>query len=188
MKNIIMSIIFLGLLGYIFYDRNQKNKLREGVVNKKPWPAFIGRMQHNFPTALVAPNKTIYSTHVFNTSAKVDFSFGRTESMKKIQDSRAFSYIGTDITIATLQNAVVGIVPGVIAKSVKKGEKVFIYTKKGSWTSEIRSVSGEIQTWYSAQAGESSGVVTNAKGEIITLYSLASGIGPNLVAIRDLFE
>ena len=61
MKNIIMSIIFLGLLGYIFYDRNQKNKLREGVVN-------------------------------------------------------------------------------------------------------------------------------NAKGEIITLYSLASGIGPNLVAIRDLFE
>jgi len=164
--------------------------------------------------ALVAPDKLLYSRHIYARTSPVLTVNGKTgrivvhfkgETTKHrvvriepVDDPRAViegttnPLSGTtDLAVLVFDPPVTHIQPVRIADSVGAGEKLTVWLRKsGAVRSKCGSagvgISFSLPRGRQAQPGDSSSPVTNSDGELVSLVSVGgAGWGPNVTRIRD---
>lgn len=173
--------VAIGTVGWIVYDK-ESEKAESTNLPQPEW-----EMDGRWQGALVSPTRTIYSTHIFSrrpNTVTYDGIAYKVTGYRKLEDPRAFTDIGTDITV--VDHAPVPITPVKIASSVKEGDRVIAYLRNKVLDVKVVGVGKSIGVRADATYGDSSSSVANKDGELITLLSKAGGVGPNLTRIRDL--
>ncbi len=182
------SAIGLGILAKSKYNEN----LDKEFLTKKP--SWLYESDSSKRGVLIAPNCTLISTHVWNTTRNFNIEyegkFYKTKKVIKLNFDEANSsgwFNKTDLSLV-FHDIITGVKPVIIADKIKEGDKVRGYLRERFTKGQINKVSKYIEFSFKVIPGDSSSPVLNDTNELVTLVSTDAKTGPNLSLVKFKIE